>query len=424
MVDKNTFSVLFYIKRAKLLKNGEAPIFLRITVTGERVDISTNTSVDPQLWNKDKGQIKSYANKASEINNYLTDLRLKIQKHKRELAEKDIPLTAKNLKDAYLGNLEKPKGILEIFTTHNEQCMERIGKDIAEGTVQRYETCQMHLRNYIKSKYKLKEYPAKSINYDFIKGFEHYFKTVRNCGHNSTVKYLRNFHKIVKIALYNDWIIKDPFLNIRYRLEEVDRDYLTEAELHTIINKKISIQRIQRAKDVFLFCCFTGLAFSDVKALTNENIVIGINSKKWVHTRRKKTGRACEIPLLGYAIDIIKKYEDDPFCLSQNQLLPVVSNQKMNAYLKEIADLCLIDKNLTTHTARHTFATTVTLTHQVSIEAVSKMLGHSSINMTKQYARIVDTLVNKEMEKVQNLYSVEGIEKSEKEEKRILRKAN
>lgn len=158
-------------------------------------------------------------------------------------------------------------------------------------------------------------------------------------------------------------------------------------------------------KDIFLFCCFTGLAFSDVKSLTKDNITIGINNQKWLRTKRKKTGNPSEIPLLDVPISIIKKYENDPICLIE-QLLPVGSNQKMNAYLKEIADLCDIKKNLSTHTARHTFATTVTLTHGVSMEAVSKMLGHSNISTTKQYARIVDTLIINEMEKIHQLYKV------------------
>jgi integrase len=172
---------------------------------------------------------------------------------------------------------------------------------------------------------------------------------------------------------------------------------------------------LRRVKDIFLFCCFTGLAFSDVKNLTRENITIGINNQRWLKTKRKKTGNPSEIPLLEVPIAIIKKYENDPVCLLEQKLLPVGSNQKMNAYLKEIADLCDIKINLSTHTARHTFATTITLTHGVSMEAVSKMLGHSNISTTKQYARIVDTLIIDEMKKIQQLYQVpESIESREK----------
>ncbi len=263
----------------------------------------------------------------------------------------------------------------------------------------------MHVKSFIQTKYRQQDIPLQSINHEFIKDFEHYLKTVRNCGHNTTVKYIRNLRKIIRIALSNDWLKLDPFRNITYHLKEVNKAYLTDQELKLLINKEFSNERLRRVKDIFLFCCFTGLAFSDVKSLTKDNITIGINNQKWLRTKRKKTGNPSEIPLLDVPISIIKKYENDPICLIE-QLLPVGSNQKMNAYLKEIADLCDIKKNLSTHTARHTFATTVTLTHGVSMEAVSKMLGHSNISTTKQYARIVDTLIINEMEKIHQLYKV------------------
>jgi len=266
----------------------------------------------------------------------------------------------------------------------------------------------MHIKSFIHAKYQQQEMQLQSINHEFIKNFEHYLKKIRNCSHNTTVKYIRNLRKIIRIALSNDCIKLDPFRNIRYSLKEVNRAYLTNSELKLLINKDFSIERLRRVKDIFIFCCFTGLAFSDVKSLTRENITIGINNQRWLRTKRKKTGNPSEIPLLQVPIAIIKKYENDPICVLEQKLLPVGSNQKMNAYLKEIADLCNIKKNLSTHTARHTFATTVTLTHGVSMEAVSKMLGHSNLSTTKQYARIVDTLIIDEMKKVQQLYHIPG----------------
>lgn len=281
-----------------------------------------------------------------------------------------------------------------------------VGKDIAPATLTRYETTLMHVQGLIQTKYRQQDILLQSVNHEFIKNFEHYLKTVRNCGHNTTVKYIRNLRKIIRIALSNDWLKKDPFRSISYRLKEVNRAYLTDTELKLLLNKEFSNERLRRIKDIFLFSCFTGLAFSDVKSLTRENITIGINNQKWLRTKRKKTGNPSEIPLLDVPNAIINKYENDPICLLEQKLLPVGSNQKMNEYLKEIADLCGINKNLSTHTVRHTFATTVTLTHGVSMEAVSKMLGHSNIATTKQYARIVDTLIINEMKKVQQLYQV------------------
>lgn len=403
--EKSTFRILFYLKRTKTLNNGELTIFMRITVNGERVEVSTHQSVVPQLWNQEKGIVKGVSSSSKQVNDYLEHLKLKVYQYKKELESNDQEITARTLGDLLQGKSSQRKGLVELFQEHNKKCRELVGKDIAPATLTRYETTLMHVKSFIQTKYRQQDIPLQSINHEFIKDFEHYLKTVRNCGHNTTVKYIRNLSKIIRIALSNDWLKLDPFRNITYHLKEVNKAYLTDQELKLLINKEFSNERLRRVKDIFLFCCFTGLAFSDVKSLTKDNITIGINNQKWLRTKRKKTGNPSEIPLLDVPISIIKKYENDPICLIE-QLLPVGSNQKMNAYLKEIADLCDIKKNLSTHTARHTFATTVTLTHGVSMEAVSKMLGHSNISTTKQYARIVDTLIINEMEKIHQLYKV------------------
>ncbi|HUX58738.1 MAG TPA: site-specific integrase [Bacteroidales bacterium] len=409
--EKSTFRILFYLKRTKTLNNGESTIFMRITVDGERAEVSTHQSVESNLWNQEKGIVKGVSSSSKQMNDYLEHLKLKVYRHKKELESNDQEVTARILGDLLQGKNSQRKGLVELFLEHNKRCRELVGKDIAPATLTRYETTLMHVQSLIQTKYRQQDIPLKSVNHEFIKNFEHYLKTVRNCGHNTTVKYIRNLRKIIRIALSNDWLKKDPFRSISYRLKEVNRAYLTDMELKLLLNKKFSNERLRRIKDIFLFSCFTGLAFSDVKSLTRENITIGINNQKWLRTKRKKTGNPSEIPLLDVPNAIINKYENDPICLLEQKLLPVGSNQKMNAYLKEIADLCGINKNLSTHTARHTFATTVTLTHGVSMEAVSKMLGHSNIATTKQYARIVDTLIINEMKKVQQLYQVsESIE--------------
>jgi site-specific recombinase XerD len=413
--EKSTFRILFYLKRTKTLNNGELTIFMRITVNGERAEISTHQSVESHLWNQGKAIVKGVSNSSKQINDYLEHLKLKVFQYKKELENSDQEVSARTLGDLLQGKSSRRKGLVELFLEHNKRCRELVGKDIAPATLTRYETTLMHVKNFIQTKYRQQDIPLQSINHEFLKNFEHYLKTVRNCGHNTTVKYIRNLRKIIRIALATDLLKIDPFRSITYRLKEVNRAYLTDQELKLLINKEFSNERLRRVKDIFLFCCFTGLAFSDVKSLTRENITIGINNQKWLRTKRKKTGNPSEIPLLEVPATIIKKYENDPICLLQQKLLPVGSNQKMNAYLKEIADLCDINKNLSTHTARHTFATTVTLTHGVSMEAVSKMLGHSNISTTKQYARIVDTLIIDEMKKVQQLYQVpESIEPREK----------
>jgi site-specific recombinase XerD len=235
------------------------------------------------------------------------------------------------------------------------------------------------------------------VDHKFITDFEYYLKTTRKCAHNSAIKYITNFKKIIRIAHANNWIDKDPFLHWKGRLKIVEREFLTEEEIQRIIDLNLKIERLDQVRDIFIFCCFTGLAYADVKKLTKHDIVIGVDGEQWVKTRRTKTDTRSNIPILPIAETLIKKYKDDPFLQDKDLVLPVLSNQKMNAYIKEIADLCGITKNLTFHLARHTFATTVTLTNGVPIESVSKMLGHTNLKTTQHYAKILDMKVGKDM---------------------------
>ena len=322
---------------------------------------------------------------------------------KREMEEEGRIITALTLRNHYLGIEDSGKTILGIFREHNERCEGLIDMDFALGTVERYKTCYKHVADFVKQKYKRDDVALYEITPMFISNFEYYLKTTRNCCHNTTVKYLKNFKKIIRIALANGWMKADPFLNMKFHLDDVDMDFLNEEELNTLLNKEFIIERLQQVKDTYLFCCPTGLAFIDVKSLVYSDIE-SKGDALWIKKCRKKTKNWCHIPLLPPAMQLIDKYSSHPYCLKTNCVLPVLSNKKMNAYLKEIADLAGIKKNLSTHTARHTFATTVTLANQISIEVVSKMLGHSSINMTKKYARIVDDLIHRDMQKLNGKY--------------------
>jgi integrase len=219
------------------------------------------------------------------------------------------------------------------------------------------------------------------------------------------VKYIRNFNKIVRIAVDLGWVIKTPYKEIGYRLEEIDKPYLTQEELSSIIKKDLSIKRLDIVRDLFVFCCHTGLAFSDLKELTSENIQLGVDNNKWIIKKRKKTSIVSKIPLLNPPARIIEKYKDYPRTSINTSLLPVPSNQKMNAYLKEIGDVTGIMKVLTTHTARRTFATTIMLHNGVNMEAVSKMLGHTSLFMTRKYAKVDEYYIAQETEKIRNIFN-------------------
>lgn len=227
--------------------------------------------------------------------------------------------------------------------------------------------------------------------------YEFYLRSVRKCANNTAVKYIKNFHKIINQCLANGWLNKDPFANYKSKVKEVTREFLTEKEIETILNKRFVSERLELVRDIFILSCFTGLAYIDVKQLTLDNISLGIDGDKWIFKNRQKTETASKIPLLPVAQDIINKYAEHPVCKNENRLLPILSNQKMNAYLKEIVDVCEINKDLTFHIARHTFATTVTLSNGVPLETVSKMLGHTNLKTTQHYAKILDKKISEDM---------------------------
>ncbi|MDD4149869.1 MAG: site-specific integrase [Bacteroidales bacterium] len=407
MEKRTTLSLLFFIKRTKLLKNGEAPVYMRITVKGSRADLAVNRSVNPDIWSTEKGACIGTTKEARMLNTYIESIKVQIHQIVNYLREDNAAITTEAIKNSFLGIEEDNRTkILELFSEHNEKIKALINIDYSPETVERYDTSLKHTRNFILSKYNRDDLYVTELNHEFIVDYEIYFKTVRKCSHNTTMKYIKNFKKIVRIAMFNGDITRDPFTNFKMRLKKVDRGFLSEEELNTIIAKDFNNKRLEQVRDCFVFSCFTGLAHSDLKRLTKEHLVIGTDGANWIKIKRKKTDNLSSIPILDVTQQILDKYKNDDECLANNVLLPVKTNQKMNAYLKEIADVCGIDKNFSSHLARHTFATTVTLNNNVPIETVSKMLGHSSINMTKIYARLLDKKVGQDMKHLNNKYSL------------------
>ena len=399
---RQTTSILFFARKTTKLKNGESPIFVRITINGQRLDISLKRSIDAKFWDSSKGKCKGNSLKTKENNRYIHYMEEKLLKIISDL-EIQEELCCKNVK-ACLNQENEDLSIISIFQRHNERCEKRIGIDMAEGTLERYRTCLKHTLDFIKTQYNLKDLPLTKINHQFITDFEHYFRTERKCSTNTTFKYLKNFKKITNWALANEWMRSDPFAKIKFKMEKVDKEFLDDEELNKLMVKTFDIKRLEIIKDLYLFCCFTGLAFSDVKSLNKDHIVKGIDSNQWIKSKRRKTKVEFEIPLFDIPKAILAKYKDDPICKIQQKLLPVPSNQKMNAYLKEIADICGINKNLSTHSARHTFATTVTLGNNLNIKAISKMMGHTNTRMTENYARASEKLISNEMSKIEGMY--------------------
>lgn len=395
---KHKMSILFYVKSSKASKNGLLPIYQRITINGTRIELSTSKFVEKSKWNTAAGKIKGNSEEARLINSYLDILNAKAYETEKWMVNNNQEINAQTFKNKFLGVEERQRKLMVIFEDHNKRMKELVGKEFSINTYKKYETALSHTKNFLKYQYKLNDISIKQVDIAFINDFDFYLRNTKNCNNNSTIKYIRNFGKIVKQCYVNGWIEKDPFLNYKGKVKEIERTYLSEDEIESLINKEFKIKRLELVRDMFIFSCFTGLAYIDVFNLTKSNIVIGIDGEKWISTHRQKTESASKIPILPVTQMIIDKYENHPLCINENRLTPILSNQKMNAYLKELADICEIDKELTFHIARHTFATTVTLSNGVPIETVSKMLGHTNLKTTQHYAKILDKKISEDMQ--------------------------
>ncbi|HTG65010.1 MAG TPA: site-specific integrase [Flavobacterium sp.] len=400
-------SILFYIKRAKTNNLGVCPIYTRVTVNAKRFEFSTNKYINPDKWSSEGNKVKGTTEEARTINSHLDYLKNQVLEAEKKLFKKDINITSENLKNELFGLSETKRMLVPIFQDHNNKIKELIGKEYAPGTLERYTTSLKHTIEFLQWKYNVSDIDITKIDHAFIADYEFWLRSVRNCANNTAVKYIKNFNKIIKICLANDWLDKDPFVNYKSKVKEVERVYLTENEIQSIIEKEFKTERLSLVRDIFLFSCFTGLAYIDVKNLTKSHISYGIDGEKWIFTHRQKTESASKIPILPVTQMIIDKYENNPECLNEDKLLPILSNQKMNAYLKEIAAVCEIEKELTFHIARHTFATTVTLTNGVPIESVSKMLGHKNLRTTQHYAKVLDRKVSEDMKILRNKFNIE-----------------
>jgi len=385
-------TILIYLKSRKNSKS-ENPIYLRLTVNGKRKEISLNRSIDSNKFDKNKQRGKGRSLEIKILNEFLNTETSNIYKLRQEIIYSGEIITAENLMNKYAGVEDKKRTLIEIFENENK----RNKKVLSAGTYKKYVSLFNHVKNYIEFQYKLTDINIKRLDYEFVINFDYYLRTERNINNNTTVKYVKTLRKIVKTALDKGWINKDPFNNYKVSKEKVIRGFLTMNEIESIINKDFAVNRLSQVADIFIFCTYTGLAYIDVKQLKKSDIVIGIDSEKWIKIHRKKTNTLSNIPILSVAEKIIDKYKDNPEVLNSDKLLPVLSNQKMNAYLKEIGDICGINSVLTSHLARHTFATTITLSNGVPIETVSKMLGHSSLGITQHYAKVLNPKISSDM---------------------------
>ncbi len=403
---RTTLSLLFSLRKPKNYQSGEMPIYLRITVDGQRTEMAISRKCDPERWDAVTGRAIGSKAESRTLNAYLDDIQFKIHELQRRMSDADELITAETIKNRFVGKAEKARTLVAIFEDHNTKMKSLVGQEFEKSTLQRYETCLMHCKEFMQWQYNISDIPVTKINFAFLTDFEYYLRSVRKCGNNSAIKYIKNLGKIVRICLGNGWLSVDPYLNYKPKQKAVHRQVLTKEELDRLSKKKFGVERLSTVRDMFVFCCYTGLAYVDVHKLKRSELVKGADGDLWIYTNRQKTDTLSRIPVLPTALSIIRAYEDHPQCVVKDTLLPVMSNQKMNAYLKEIADLCKINKPLTFHIARHTFATTVTLNNGVPIESVAKMMGHTSIKTTQIYAKVMDHKISSDMQRLREKLAI------------------
>jgi site-specific recombinase XerD len=391
-------SVLFFVKRTKTNVEGLLPIFIRVTVNGARIEFSTKRFTTSEKWSVEGNRMKGTSADSKATNSYLDTLKSKVYDYQQQLIREDEVVNVENMRNKILGVEKRSHMLIGIFQQHNEEIRALVGREFATATYTRYETSLKHTIAFLNWKYKVSDIDIRKIDHELVTSYEFYLKSVHKCNQNTTAKYIKNFGKIVRICLANGWIERDPFINYKCKIVEVDRAFLSQDEIETMFNKVFATDRLNQVKDIFLFSCFTGLAYVDVKKLSRKNIGFGVDGERWIFINRTKTDTRSNIPLLPIASALLEKYKDHPQVINEEKLLPMLSNQKMNSYLKEIADVCEINKELTFHIARHTFATTVTLSNGVPIESVSKMLGHKNLKTTQHYAKILDLKVSNDMQ--------------------------
>ncbi|NCP52686.1 MAG: site-specific integrase [Flavobacteriales bacterium] len=401
MKTRSTFSLLFWVNTSRI-KNDQVPVYARITVNGKRTNISLQRRLPVSNWDSNRGMAKGTKQSSKLLNKYIEQVRAKIYESYEDLLSEDKLITSQSIKSKFLGEDESNKTLLELFEYHNEVSQEKLNNH----TLRHYKVTQGYLIKFLNEKLKTTDMSLQSLNYSFIVDFEHFIKSYKpkdnqkKMSHNTAMKHLQRLRKMVTMAYHLEWIIKDPFVRFKSSFENKRREFLTENELNSLEQFHSSIERLNMIKDLFLFSCYTGISYVDINSLTPDNIIFGIDGNHWINTKRKKTNSFLAIPLLNQAKNLIKKYEGHQRTIISNTLFPCFSNQKINSYLKEIAELSGIKKNLTFHMARHTFATTVTLSNGVPIETVSKLLGHTKIATTQIYARVINKKVSEDMNKL------------------------
>lgn len=407
MKTSSSFSILFWVNLSRT-KKSEASLYARITVNGKRAAISLNRKVLITDWDNDRNRAKGTGQKSRILNTYLDETYNQLFQAYQDLKSEHKQITARSIKARFLGLDAINRSVLDIISYHNEDMK---GK-LKWGTQKNYFTTQRYISRFLSKAYKSPDIQLRELDYDFILKFEKFLRGYipqdhqRRMGNNTVMKHIERFRKLINLSRKLGWMERDPFINFKAKRIKTERGFLSLLELQEIEKKNFTIPRLQLVRDLFVFSCYTSLSYIDAINLSAQNIRIGIDGELWIYYNREKTTKPIHIPLLPKALDIIEKYKDNQKAILQGRVFPKISNQKLNSYLKEIAGVCGIEKNLTFHIARHTFATTVTLSNGMPIETVSKLLGHSKIATTQIYAKVIERKVSDDMHRLRNHFNL------------------
>lgn len=406
MTNNPYYTLTFFTRKPRSEGYTDHKVYVRITVAGQQTDLAIGRSVSPENWDQKRKMSKGRSRRDIELNKYLDEVRARFNEiHTYMVREKKLvnPIT---MRDMFLGKAEKPKMLREIFSEANIKRKEEMERgDIVAATYLRWERCVKYLGEFFKLTMNVDDIPVRDVTAGMLEDFEHFLRISKNCANNTAVKYMRYLKNTIQYAISHKWITEDPFMGKRFRRTQAKRQFLTENEIVAIMELDFSMMpRLEVVRDTFVFCCFTGLAFCDIKSLKRSDIEKDADGNMWIRKSRNKTGELSIIPLLELPRQIAGKYSDHPVVLAEGVVLPVSTNQKMNAYLKEIADLAKITKPLTTHIARHTFAS-LSLSNHVPIESIQKMLGHTDIKTTQIYAKMQDKTVYEDMQSMRDKFN-------------------
>lgn len=403
MKTSQTFTILFWINKSRS-SNNLAELYARVTINGKRTNIGLKRKVDINLWDIKNKKAKGKTREAKEINDYINLVQSRLFRVYQDLKYKGDLITPQLVKSLYNGENINSKTLLELLEYHNR----KIENTLAPGTIRNFGITENYINRFLKRKLKTTDVNLNQLNYKFISDLEMFLVNYypkghpRAMSHNTVMKHLQRLRKIVNLAYQLEWMDKDPFLRWKPTFEQKQREFLSQNELNNLETYRFPIDRLDRVRDLFVFSCYTGISYSDIMGLTKNNLIIGMDGNSWIATKRLKTKTSVRVPLLEPAQKILDKYANHPVTTHSGTLLPKITNEKINLYLKEIADAVGIKKNLTFHMARHTFATTITLSNGVPIETVSKLLGHTKLATTQIYARVLDKKVSEDIEQLRS----------------------